>query len=51
MKVREGGRVVNTHVLVASDVNADGTVRSSASTFRAEGIIQLTVNVPCMFEW
>ena len=24
MKVREGGRVVNTHVLVATGVNADG---------------------------
>jgi transposase-like protein len=29
LKVREGGRVVNVHALVANGVNGDGTGRSS----------------------
>ena len=31
-KVREGGRMVNVHCLIATGVNADGAGRSSAST-------------------
>ena len=30
LKVREGGRVVNVHALIAAGVNAEGTAKSSA---------------------
>ena len=34
LKVREGGRVVNVHALLATGVNVDGTARSSVWTSR-----------------
>jgi hypothetical protein len=46
MKVREAGRVVNTHVLVATGVNADGRSPAHAISWAMPVATSTMVAVP-----